>query len=149
MSEITMPVAFHFSISFADETGIAFTCQEVSGLDSDLDVDQIVEGGENRFVYRLPKGGKHSNLKLKRGLAGQNSRLIAWCKAAIESGFDTPIQPQNITVSLSNERGIPLTTWKLSNTYPVKWSVGGFDAMKNEVAVEEIELAFATIERIL
>ena len=34
----------------------------------------MVEGGENRFVHRLPKPVKHPNLVLKRGLATTSSR---------------------------------------------------------------------------
>ncbi len=43
--------------------------QEVGGLEAEIEVETVVEGGENRFVHRLPKPVKHPNLSLKRGLA--------------------------------------------------------------------------------
>ena len=32
-----------------------------------MEIETVVEGGENRFVHRLPKPVKHPNLVLKRG----------------------------------------------------------------------------------
>ena len=50
-----------------------------------MDVETVTEGGENRFVRQLPKGTKHSNLSLKRGIASMDSPLVIWCKATLES----------------------------------------------------------------
>ena len=149
MDLFSPPVAFHFSVVF---TGMSppvldMAFQEVSGLESGLDVESVVEGGENRFVHQLPKPAQRGNLKLKRGISTIASGLVVWCKSTIEGDFSEAIVPKDITVSLLNELRVPVAVWSVGNAYPVKWTVGGFDAMKNELAIETIELAYHTLER--
>ncbi|MEL6678948.1 MAG: phage tail protein [Pseudomonadota bacterium] len=148
MTDFALPVAFHFTVTIAGTSAaVDGAFQEVSGLEAEIEVETVVEGGENRFVHRLPKPVKHPNLKLKRGLATGSSDLVKWCKATIETDFSKPIQPKDIVVSLCDEEGDPVASWSIANAYPVKWDVGGFDAMKNEIAVETIELAYNTLKR--
>ena len=40
--------------------------QDVSGLSFEIETETFVEGGENRFEYKLPKRIKYPNLVLKR-----------------------------------------------------------------------------------
>lgn len=149
MDLLSPPVAFHFTVLFA---GIAppvpdMAFQEVSGLEHGLDTEPVVEGGENRFVHQLPKPAKRGNLKLKRGLTTYASGLVQWCKSTIEGDFTQDIVPKDLTISLLNEMRTPVAVWSVGNAYPVKWSVGTFDAMKNELAVETIELAYNALKR--
>ncbi|MFK7871021.1 MAG: phage tail protein [Roseobacter sp.] len=149
MDLFTPPVAFHFSVMFVGlippVPDMAF--QEVSGLEHGLDTEAVVEGGENRFVHQLPKPAKRGNLKLKRGMTTAMSGLVQWCKSTIEGDFSETITTKDIGVSLLNEMRLPVAAWSIENAYPVKWTVGGFDAMKNELAVETIELAYTTLIR--
>ena len=149
MDLVTPPVAFHFSVVFMGMSppvpDMAF--QEVSGLESGLEVESVVEGGENRFVHQLPKPAKRGNLTLKRAMSTYASGLVQWCKSTIEGDLAEPITPKDMTVSLLNEMRVPVAVWAIGNAYPVKWTVGGFDAMKNELAIETIELAYTTLER--
>ena len=143
------PVVFHFSVSFAGSgsqiSDAAF--QEVSGLEGGLETEPLAEGGENRFVHQLPKRAKQGNLTLKRGLTDASSGLVEWCRDTIEGDFSQPIQIRDVVVSLLDTEAQPVATWAVGNAYPVKWSVNGFDATKNEIAVETIELAFTTLNR--
>lgn len=149
MDLLTPPVAFHFSVVFQGMSppvpDMAF--QEVSGLESGLETEAVVEGGENRFVHQLPKPAKRGNLKLKRSLSTVASGLVQWCKSTIEGDLAVPIKPKDMTVMLLNEMRAPVAVWSVGNAYPVKWSLGSFDAMKNELAIETIELAYTTLER--
>lgn len=149
MDLFTPPVAFHFSVIFMGlippVPDMAF--QEVSGLEHGLETEAVVEGGENRFVHQLPKPAKRGNLVLKRGMTTYASGLLQWCKSTIEGDLAKPIKPKDITVSLLNQMRLPVAVWSVGRAYPVKWTVGGFDAMKNELAVETIEFAYHTLER--
>ncbi len=144
-----LPVAFHFTVSFTGNgpavTDAAF--QEINGLESGVDLESVTEGGENRFVHQLPKPAKRPNLKLKRGLTADSSGLVKWCKSTIENDFSEPIKPMDLLVSLLDEEGEALASWSVTRAYPVKWTLGGFDAMKNELAIETIELAYTTLQR--
>jgi len=134
-------VGFYFLVEFSgidDLKGSDSRFQEVSGLSSEIGVEELNEGGENRFSHRLPKPAKYSNLVLKRGLI-TDTALIKWFQNAIENfKFD----PVTVKVSLLNESGDPLLNWNFTGAYPVKWSVSNLNAQKNEVMVDTIELAY-------
>lgn len=147
MSQYYPPVVFHFTVSFADGNIPDFVCQEVNGLDAGQDVADIREGGENRFVHQIPKCVKQGNLILKGGISSASSPLISWCKSTIESGLSEPVKPRDLTVSLLDESGDAGIRWQVTRAFPVKWAIGNFDAMKNEITVDAIELACSTITR--
>ena len=123
--------------------------QEVSGIGSKIDVEEVVEGGENRYVHRLPKSIKHPNLVLKRGIAGITSPLVIWCKSVLEADYILPIMPMPVLVYLMNEHKIPIRVWSFANAYPINWEVESFNSTKNEVAIEKIELSYNYSNRII
>lgn len=150
MPDFALPVVFHFAVSIDGATAAedgAF--QEASGLEAEMDLETVVEGGENRFVHRLPKPVKHPNLVLKRGIASDRSQLMGWVRDVLENDFAQAIVPKNMVVMLRDGEGDPLRSWSIGRAFPVKWSVGGFNAMKNEVAIETMEFAYATLKRSL
>lgn len=139
------PVAFQFSVGIG-QTSSALrdtSFREVSGIGPELELEPVPEGGENRFVHMLPKAMKHPKLVLKRGIAAYKSPLVIWCKKVLEGGLAEPIQPELVRVSLLNETGAILRTWSFANAYPVHWEVDGFNATRNEVALERIDLSYA------
>jgi phage tail-like protein len=143
------PSAFYFKVVFgngSDSLDSAF--QEVSGISSEISTEDVVEGGENRYVHKLPTGVKHGNLELKRGIATSSSPLVAWCKAVMERSFIDPIEPKTIRVYLLNENADPIRGWVFVNAFPVKWEVEGFGSTKNEVAIEKVAFSYTYSERI-
>ncbi|MEX0769186.1 MAG: phage tail protein [Balneolaceae bacterium] len=145
MAEYYPPAGFHFRVNVegldSDSKDIGF--QEVSGIDATVGETTYEEGGENRFVHRLPERVTYEKLVLKRGVL-QGSELIGWFKKAVES---FQFEPKGVLVTLLNEEHEPLESWSFINAYPVKWSVDSFNSTKNEVAVETIELAFQYFRR--
>ncbi len=104
------PSAFFFKVVFADNDSIDASFQDVSGIGTEMDTEELVEGGENRFVHRLPKGIKHPKLVLKRGIAEMNSPLVKWCLAILDGEFSKPIETKTIDIHLLNEKNEPLRT---------------------------------------
>lgn len=144
------PVAFYFTVSIdagATPLRIDGTFQEVSGITTDLETEALAEGGENRFVHALPKGVKHGNLSLKRGIAPMTSPLVNWTKQTLEGDFSVPVQPLTVTISLLDGEGSPLRAWRFVNAWPVKWEVAAFEAAKGEIAIEKLELAYSSVLR--
>jgi|SRR5690625_366588 len=145
MADRYPPSAFHFEVYVddldPDEGSMGF--QEVSGLTATVGTMTYEEGGENRFVHRLPERVTYENLVLKRGVL-KGSALIGWFKRAVEA---YQFEPRGVLVTLLNEEHDPLESWSVINAYPVKWSISSFDAEKNEVAVETVELAFQYFRR--
>ena len=141
------PVGFHFRVEFRflppDSNDARF--QEVSGLSSEVGVEEVIEGGENRFTHRLPTRAKYGNLILKRGYL-TNSDLVKWCKDAIEN---LQFKPTTVDVTLLNENHEPLKeTFSFVRVWPVKWSVSDFKAQENALVVETLELAYNYFTRV-
>lgn len=138
------PVGFYFTVqsaSFRSKFDASF--QEVSGLAAERPVEEIKEGGENRFAHRVPGRAKYSNLVLKRGLVTSGSDFATWCREALESGLNRPLQPYDLDVMLLDPDAVPLMTWSFVRAWPVKWSVSDFNAQENKLVVETLELAYA------
>ena len=154
--EPNLAPAFYFRVEFGAKTGAGGNSSpadtsflEVSGLNAEMELEPVPEGGENRFTHQLPKGVKFPKLSLKRGIAGLDSPLVKWCRETLEGGFVKPITPMPLTVRLLDRTGGPLRTWSIVNAYPVRWEVEGFNSTKNEIAIEKIELSYNYANRIL
>lgn len=133
------PVGFHFQVRFEisnDQIDTRF--QEVSGISSDLETEDVMEGGENRFKYKLPVRKSHPALVLKRGMV-TDSALVNWVRNALDN-FD--ITPVSIVVSLLNENHKPLVSYSFINAYPIKWSVSAFNAESSNLVIETMELYY-------
>lgn len=149
------PPAFSFTVkiigsasALAMLTDIDASFQEVSGIQAEFGIEEVPEGGENRFVHRLPRAARYSNLVLKRGVVTESSFLAEWVGQTVGSRLSIPILPQNVLVTLLDGSGIPLVAWGFANAYPVKWTVAPLDSMKNEILTETLELSYNYFERV-
>jgi phage tail-like protein len=146
VSDAYPPAAFYFRVSFGPGTpDTAF--QEAGGIGPEMETESYREGGENRFVYSLPKGVKHPKLTLKRGIAPNDSPLVKWCRETLEGGLANRITPKTVLLHLLGADGKSLRYWSFENAYPVHWTVDEFKADRNGVALEKIELSYAVSTR--
>jgi phage tail-like protein len=131
---------FHFLVVFEifPQAPNDFRFQEVTGLTVDVTLDTYNEGGENRFVHRLPGRTRYSDLVLKRGMM-LVSGVTAWVVDAIEN-FN--YQPTNMLISLLNEDHLPVSSWYITNAIPIKYDVTGFNAEQNQIVVESLTLRY-------
>lgn len=148
------PGAFYFAVSILGSgtalsvlTDIDASFQEISGIQAEFGVEEVAEGGENRFVHRLPLPAKYSNLVLKRGVVTKTSFLAEWFGQTVGSGLSLPILTQNVLVNLLGPEGTPLIAWIFVNAWPVRWDVGPLDSMDNKVLIETLELSYNYFER--
>jgi phage tail-like protein len=146
LAEYYPPVSFHFKVDIEGITdgGADIRFQEVSGINASVGEFTYKEGGENRFIHRLPDRITYERLALKRGML-VGSKLIAWFKDAVESFL---FDPKDIVVTLLNPDHEPLEAWSFVKAYPVKWSISGFNAQNNEIVIETIELNFQYFKRL-
>jgi phage tail-like protein len=122
--------------------------QEVSGIESQFDVEEVREGGENRFVHRLPRYTKYSNLVLKRGVVTKLSFLAEWFGLTIGASLSLPIVPMNVLVMLLNNEGWPAIAWFFANAYPVRWEIAPMDSMDNKILTEKLEFSYNYFQRL-
>ena len=134
------PVGFHFLVVFElfPQTPQDFRFQEVSGLDVELEMEPIKEGGQNRFTHQLPVRNRYTDITLKRGLF-IGSGITLWCKNAIENFV---FVPTNVLISLLTPEHLPLQSWYVINAIPKKITVSNFNAQENSVVVESLVLSY-------
>ena len=134
------PVGFHFLVTFElfPQTPNDFRFQEVSGLDVEMEMETFLEGGQNRFSWKLPKRTRYSDLVLKRGMF-MGSGIVLWCQNAFENFV---FEPVNLTIALLNESHVPLQAWYVVNAIPKKWSISNFNAQENSIVIESITLSY-------
>ncbi len=140
------PVGFHFRVEVALENLPTNDSrfQEVIGISREVGVEEVLEGGENRFAHRLPARAKYGNLVLKRGMLS-DSKLVDWARLAIEN-FE--FVPADVQVTLLDEKHGPLASWSFLKAYPVKWTVSDFKAQESSLVVETIELAYQFFRKV-
>jgi phage tail-like protein len=133
------PVGFSFHVNVEGISGVnEGSFQEVSGLSVKITPKSIEEGGENRFVHRFPSPPVYENLILKRGML-IGSPLIAWAQNSIEQ---FQFSPKIVNLNLLDQTGVPLSTWRFVNSYPVAVKFSDFKAQENAIVVETLELCF-------
>jgi phage tail-like protein len=136
-------VCFYFVLLFRGEK-IAF--QEISGISAELNVEEVICGGENRFKYKLPTVVSGQNLVLKRALVPVASKLVDWCKGTIGGGLVNKIEPADISVYLLNEESYVSLKWVFHNAYPVKYFFSELKSQESGLVIETMEMAFTYFE---
>ena len=138
-TDYPLPV-YNYRVNVADTT-IAFS--EVSGLDLSYDPitfkeSQVADGKSGPNIMYMPGQIAEVNISLKKGLLATKSINVFY--DWIASTQLNRIDKKDITVSLCDETGTPVVTWKVIDAFPTKLTAPTFDANSNEVAVETMEL---------
>ena len=126
--------AYYFEVEI---DGGTFFFKSCSGLKIETSVIEIEEGGTNGSTIRKSPGvTRFANLRLSRGFTGDKS-LYDWVVNVKKA--NTP--RVNGRITMIDRRGVRIASWKFFNGFPVKWEGPEFDATKNELAIETIEIA--------
>lgn len=139
MSDYYPPWGFYYQVKFGvsqNKNDVRF--QTVSGLSVEYDTEEYKEGGENRFVHKLPVRTKYADLVLKRGML-TDSEVIKWFLNAFR---DREFKPTEVSIILMNEKSEPLRTWNVAHAIPRKWVVSDLNANENSVVIETMELSY-------
>ena len=114
-----------FEVLIADRN-VGFA--EVGGITSETDLSQHADRPNHRFAP----------LVLRRALTTATD-LFDWRRSYVSGRDDR----RDVTIrQLAVPGGAVVNAWKLVRAWPCRWSGPAFDAMKNEVACEELELRF-------
>ena len=142
--------SFHFSVAFVDrgkeakdEDEVPFS--EVSGLNFEMQTEDILEGGGHDRIIRLPNPPKPRNLVLKRALSATPPPVWKWVKKPFTTFEFTP---KNVIVSILDYESKPVKVWHFHDAFPVKLTVSDLSSTKNEVVIETLELAYAKCEEV-
>lgn len=115
----------------------------VSGLQLSIDTEDVVEGGENGFVHKLPGRMTWPNLVFKRGVTDGNA-LFEWIGKTSGEGFATnhdKLDRHSGAVTVIGSDASRLRSWVLDDVFPVRWSGPQFDSTSTNFLEEELEVA--------
>jgi phage tail-like protein len=132
--------AYNYRVQ-VDETIMSFS--EVSGIAAEFDKVTYRNGlsyweGETITTFNF---GSFTTVTLKRGVILSQSplNLSDW----LQKG-----ELRTFQVSLCDENGNPVISWKFAKAVPLKLTAPMFDARTNEPAIETVELAVRGISMI-
>ena len=120
---------------------------EVTGLECEIEVEEVTEGGMNEYVHQLFTRAKYpGRIALKHGVTKVDP-LWKW----FDEVRHGKIRRKKVTVSIPRSGFHPLgeaaIRFKIKGAFPVKWSGPEFNATSDrDVAVEVVELAHHGIE---
>jgi len=125
--------------------------QECTGLDVEMDVQELSEGGRNDGVIKRIGRGKFQNIVLKRGMfveKGQaqpkiNSALWGWIQDIL-AGV-RPVRRYDGIIEVLDKRGeaagTVLATWSFDRGLPAKIAGPQLNAKTGEIAIEELQIS--------
>jgi phage tail-like protein len=116
---------------------------EVSGLQVEVEIDSIEEGGNNAFVHKMPGRMTWPNLVFKRGLT-KSDNLFTWLQQSAGDGLaanGNKLERKNAAITLLDQKGTRLRTWEVDGAFAVRWQGPTFAAGGDEFASEELEIA--------
>lgn len=129
----------HFTVSWGDAQQTS-NFSEVSGLTMEAEVIEYRGGADPQFsTHKQPGLRKFSNVTAKRGIApaAAGNGLFEWYNSITVGSVDR----RDVTVSLLNEDGDPVMTWKIKEAWPVKLEGPGLKSTGTDVAIESVEFA--------
>lgn len=120
--------------------------REVTGLDSETEVieHRVTGKGGNLVVHKIPGALKWSNIVLRRGVS-DDKRLHDW-RDQIEKG-QIESNRKNGTITLYDPKGTAVARYTFVKGWPAKIKGPTLDASKNEIAIEELEIAHEGLTR--
>ena len=118
--------------------------QEVSGLDVEMDVVELEEGGRNDGVTRRVGRAKFQPLVCKRGMLGSSGgdaepELWQWFQDVV-SGV-RPVRRYDGSVQVKDQSGSTMAVWRFRRAVPAKIVGPTLNAKTGDVAIEELHLA--------
>jgi len=126
--------AYFFEVTVEGKTGFFRSC---SGLKSESEIQELAEGGLNNTTHKLMGRTKYPNIILKQGYS--NADLFNLRKRYVSNGGG--MKRFSGTIKQLGPGGKEVGKWEFNNGWVCKWEGPDFDAGKNEISIETIEIA--------
>jgi phage tail-like protein len=118
--------------------------KEVKGLEANVGVEEIKEGGQNSFVRKVPGRMTWPEITFRRGLT-ESDALFEWFSKSSGTGFagnQNSLKRTKATITAITHTGARLRSWHLVDAFPIKWRGPESFSVDNKVPLEE-ELTIA------
>lgn len=117
--------------------------QECSGLEVDVDVQELLEGGRNDGVIRRLGRAKYQNIVLKRGMFHNKNRVDAelwdWVQGVVSG--KRPVTRYDGLVEVMSVGDTVVARWAFERGIPAKITGPQLNAKTGEIAIEELHIA--------
>lgn len=142
------PVTSYYFKVLIGGTELGF--REVSGIKATVEVEEVEEGGTRNEAPKILKKMNFESVSLKKGLVKGHSMAIEVfeqfnLKFNIHSSGET-LTYNDVIITMMSGDDKDIFSWILHEAYPLSWEISGFDAMKNELSVETLELNYKRLE---
>ena len=127
------------ALRFAVRIGADFTVDrftQVDGLTAEWEVEEYREGGQGGYVHRLPKGLRHTNVRLIRPIDKDSALIAAWF-----SGTQQKLVRQDATITAYDGNRREVARWELAGAWPVKYTGPSLLSTSALAATETLEIA--------
>jgi phage tail-like protein len=119
--------------------------QECTGLEIEMDVQELQEGGRNDGVIQRVGRGKYGRITLKRGMLYGSDRKVnvalwGWLQGILTGTRPVPRYDGTIQL-MSEDHTAVLATWTFDRGLPAKISGPQLNAKSGDIAVEELQIA--------
>ena len=131
--------AYYFAVHIEGENIEDNFFRSCSGLKSESEVQEIAEGGVNTTTHKLIGRTKFPNIVLKKGFSGPPYTLWNLRQRYLD---DSGKKLKRFSgVIIQKGPGKSEARWSFRDGWICKWEGPDFDASKNEVSIETIEIA--------
>jgi len=119
--------------------------QECTGLELEMDVQELIEGGRNDGTVRLVGRGKFGNIVLKRGMLFPDggtvySELWGWLQSIL-AGVRPVARYDGMIEVLSPDGVDTVATWTFDRGLPSKIAGPQLNAKTGDIVIEELTIA--------
>lgn len=153
--QISNPLlGFNFAVTFAETAQVAGAVaaggvtqllagfQEVSGLESSIEIHSYNEGGRNDFTHKFATTTNFGNITFKRGVA-LTPDLWDWYHRVRRGSFGAR---RTIMIAHLGPSGDPALVWYVIRALPAKYSGPSWNSAQSSVAIESLEIAHEGLE---
>lgn len=137
--------AFTFKVTLLRRDGSRLDVagfSECSGLESTMTLEEYPEGGVNDRVHRFPSRFQFANIVLRRGVS-LDPLLRAWHDDLLMG----KVVRYDGLVTLCNEAGEGVLSWKFEGGLPIKYSGPALNATSSASSIESLEIAYERLRR--
>jgi phage tail-like protein len=123
--------AYNFRVTVG---GLAMSFSDVTGLHRGFETQTYRHGlsaWEGEQITRYYWGAFYA-ITLKRGVVHGQSLLADWLEGGAE--------PRSMEISLCDEAGVPVVSWRVGRAIPVKLEAPEFVAKAEDPAIESLEV---------
>lgn len=158
MADLLLATTFRFRVTLTSSGGDGPTqlgdgaFQECSGLDVEMDISEVAEGGRNNAVFLRAGRAKFTKLTLKRGLfhpadGTAPTELWKWFQDVVDGV--RPLRRYDGTVEVLGADELVVATWAFTRGLPSKLTGPQLNAKTGEVAIEEMQIAHEGLRMVI